>query len=148
MPQRLHRHGHGRVIAVGRRFLGMGGLITALLVGALGQPLVGDVGPSYPKAAKGEACVEPTDIMRRSHFQFILHQRDDTVHQGIRSKKHSLKGCIDCHATQDDQGRYRPINAEGQFCQSCHAYTATRIDCFECHATKPATEELVRDEDP
>ena len=38
----------------------------------------------------------------------------------------------------DEQGGYRSINAEGQFCQSCHAYTATKIDCFECHATKPA----------
>ena len=117
------------------------GLLAALLAGAAGQAVAGDAyGPVYPKAAKGEACVEPTDVMRRSHFAFILHQRDDTVHRGIRTSKHSLKGCVDCHAAADEQGRYAPINAEGQFCQSCHAYTATKIDCFECHATKPAAD--------
>ena len=135
-------------MVVGCRFLGILSLVMAMLAAVPDYALAGDIGPRYPKATKGETCVEPTDIMRRSHFQFILHQRDDTVHQGIRSQKHSLKGCIDCHATQDDQGRYRPINAEGQFCQSCHAYTATRIDCFQCHATKPATEELGPDQEP
>ena len=115
------------------------GLLAILLAGTTGQAVSSDAyRPAYPKAAKGEACVEPTDVMRRSHFAFILHQRDDTVHRGIRTSKHSLKGCVDCHAATDEQGGYRSINAEGQFCQSCHAYTATKIDCFECHATKPA----------
>ena len=135
-------------MVVGCRFLGILSLVMAMLAAVPDYALAGDIGPSYPKATKGETCVEPTDVMRRSHFQFILHQRDKTVHQGIRSKKHSLKGCIDCHATQDDQGQYRPINAEGQFCQSCHAYTATRIDCFECHAAKPPAEKTARDEEP
>ena len=117
------------------------GLFAVLLAVAAGQAAAGEgYGPTYPQAAKGEACVEPTDVMRRSHFEFILHQRDDTVHRGIRTSKHSLKGCVDCHAAQDDAGQYLPINAEGQFCQSCHAYTATKIDCFECHATKPAAQ--------
>ncbi|MGB0722620.1 MAG: Hdr-like menaquinol oxidoreductase cytochrome c subunit [Gammaproteobacteria bacterium] len=98
--------------------------------------------PPYPKASASAVegarqCVEPNDVMRRQHFQYILHQRDDTVHQGIRTSKHSLKGCVSCHAEKDPQGSYKPINAEGQFCQSCHAYTAVKIDCFECHATKP-----------
>jgi hypothetical protein len=27
--------------------------------------------------------------------------------------------------------------SETNFCQSCHNYTAVKIDCFECHSNKP-----------
>lgn len=92
--------------------------------------------PMYPQP-KGEQCVEPTDVMRREHMNFILHQRDETVHRGIRGAKHSLKDCIDCHVGYDEQGEAVPINAVGQFCQGCHHYTAVNIDCFGCHRTTP-----------
>jgi hypothetical protein len=87
---------------------------------------------------KGEECVEPTEVMRKRHFEFILHQRDKTMHEGIRTKRYSLTGCIDCHAKRDKNGEFLPINAKGQFCQSCHSYAAVSIDCFQCHATRPA----------
>ena len=86
---------------------------------------------------KGEQCVEPTDVMRTSHFEFLLHQRDETVKNGVRTKEHSLKNCVSCHANKDDQGHYIPVNAEGQFCNVCHQATSVSIDCFQCHATKP-----------
>jgi len=92
--------------------------------------------PSVTKG-KGEQCVEPVDDMRRYHMKYILHQRDDTMHRGIRTEKYSLKECVECHAKRDQGGEFMPINAPGQFCQSCHAYASVRIDCFECHATKP-----------
>ena len=81
---------------------------------------------------KGEQCVEPTDVMRQRHFEFILSQQ-----QGIRIEKHSLAGCVECHATRDENGAYLPIDAEGQFCESCHSYAAVSIDCFNCHESKP-----------
>ena len=82
-------------------------------------------------------CVEPTDVMRRYHMDFLLHQRDKTVHEGIRTKKHSLKGCIDCHVETDSDGQFIPINAEGQFCAECHQYASVRVDCFDCHGAVP-----------
>ena len=90
--------------------------------------------PSIAKG-KGQECVEPTDVMRRNHMNFLLHQRDATVHRGVRTGKYSLTGCIECHAQRDAQGQAMPINAPGQFCESCHRYAAVRMDCFECHAT-------------
>ena len=89
-------------------------------------------------SARGEQCVEPVDIMRRDHFEFLKHQRDKTVREGIRTPRHSLAGCIDCHADKDAQGRFVPVNAKGQFCQSCHVYAAVKIDCFSCHAARPS----------
>ncbi len=94
--------------------------------------------PEIPPSAKGDECVEPTEIMRRDHMRFLMHQRDDTVHGGIRGAKHSLVGCIECHAQSNAQGAAIPVNAEGQFCQSCHSFTGVRMDCFECHAAVPA----------
>jgi hypothetical protein len=82
----------------------------------------------------GEKCVEPTDVMRRDHMKFILHQRDETVHRGIRTVKHSLKNCVNCHA---DPQTNSVLGKDG-FCQSCHSYAAVKIDCFECHAATPA----------
>ena len=93
--------------------------------------------PILVKAAKGEACVEPLPVIRRDHMKFLMHQRDDTVHQGIRGARHSLVGCIDCHAAKDDAGRWVRIDAPGQFCESCHAYASVKIDCFGCHAALP-----------
>ncbi|HHH44251.1 MAG TPA: hypothetical protein ENK49_08945 [Gammaproteobacteria bacterium] len=84
-----------------------------------------------------EECVAPEAEMRRNHMKFILHQRDETMHRGIRTRRHSLEECVNCHAAKNDQGEYIPVNAENQFCSSCHTYAAVNIDCFQCHATKP-----------
>ncbi len=86
---------------------------------------------------KAEKCVEPTDEMRRNHMNYILHQRDETMHQGIRTSKHSLKNCVECHA---DPKTGSVLGKDG-FCATCHQYAAVAIDCFSCHtdkAEKPA----------
>lgn len=97
-------------------------------------------GPVIPKG-KGTQCVADTDYMRRFHMMELMHQRDETVHLGIRTKRFSLKNCIACHATTGADGRPVPINAPGQFCESCHQYAAVTIDCFQCHATTPETDD-------
>jgi len=81
---------------------------------------------------QGEQCVEPTDDMRRNHMKYIMHQRDKTMHDGIRTTKHSLKNCVDCHA---DPKTNSVIGQDG-FCSSCHQYAAVTIDCFSCHTDK------------
>jgi hypothetical protein len=91
--------------------------------------------PVIVKARSGTQCVEPPEVMRRQHMSFLKHQRDDTVHGGIRGAKHSLKGCVDCHASGETGS---VAKAPGDFCSSCHHYAAVKIDCFECHASKPA----------
>jgi len=93
--------------------------------------------PVLVKAYKGEACVEPLPVIRRDHMKFLMHQRDDTVHEGIRGARHSLVGCIDCHAAKDDAGQWVRIDASGQFCASCHEYASVTIDCFGCHSALP-----------
>jgi len=81
---------------------------------------------------KGEQCVEPTEDMRRNHMKYILHQRDDTVHQGIRTSKHSLKNCVNCHADPQTGS----VLGKNGFCESCHTYAAVKMDCFGCHTHK------------
>ena len=94
-------------------------------------------GPAIPRA-KGEKCVAETAYMRRFHMTELKHQRDETMHRGVRTKRFSLKECVACHATADAAGRPISINAPGQFCASCHDYAAVTIDCFQCHAATPA----------
>jgi hypothetical protein len=76
--------------------------------------------------------VEPTDVMRRDHMKFIQHQRDETMHKGIRTSKHSLKNCVECHA---DPKTGSVLGKDG-FCATCHQYAAVTIDCFSCHTDK------------
>lgn len=103
----------------------------------------GGAGPNIPKAtAKAEnggpeGCVEPVKDMRRNHMNFILHQRDKTMIQGIRTKKHSFKGCISCHQVKGKDDKPVTHKSEKHFCNSCHSYVSIKIDCFECHASTP-----------
>ena len=106
-------------------------LLTAATSGA-------EVPVPHPQEPEGE-CVEPEDVMRRNHMEFILHQRDETMQKGIRTTKHSLKQCISCHAVKDDQGEYIRVDdpSNKHFCATCHEYAAVNIDCFQCHADTP-----------
>lgn len=85
------------------------------------------------KARAGDRCVEDTAFMRKNHMNLLKHQRDETMHKGIRTEKHSLKNCISCHASTKDD---RVVGSNEHFCQSCHTYAAVKMDCWECHATK------------
>ena len=78
-------------------------------------------------------CVEATDVMRRDHMKFLLHQRERTMREGIRTKAHSLAGCVECHAS----AKTGSVLGEQGFCESCHRYASVKLDCFECHASKP-----------
>jgi hypothetical protein len=84
-------------------------------------------------APQGEKCVANPDFMRRNHMKLLLHQRDDTVHTGVRPRETSLEGCIACHASKQTGS---VIGSDRNFCQGCHAYAAVTLDCFECHAGK------------
>ncbi len=92
--------------------------------------------PTPPKG-KGEKCVEETAFMRSNHMDLLMHQRDSTVIDGIRTKKHSLKECVACHVVSDNEGRAVSYQDPKNFCRSCHDFAAVKIDCFECHASKP-----------
>lgn len=110
---------------------------TLLLVTGIVLPLSAEVKLPQLQKGKGESCVEATDVMRRDHMKFLLHHRQEAVHEGIRTKKYSLVECIECHAVQGDGGDFIPVNAPEQFCQSCHAFAGVQMDCFECHGARP-----------
>ena len=114
-------------------------LLKALVMTALlAASMAGIAEVPKPKPIHGEGeCVEPEDVMKRNHMEFILHQRDETVHNGIRTSKHSLKQCVSCHAVKDDNGEYVHVDDSRHFCVTCHEYAAVSIDCFQCHADTP-----------
>ncbi len=89
------------------------------------------------KATAEYGCVNPIDDMRRNHMDYLLHQRDDTMHRGIRTTKYSLAKCVECHISADDEGNYAEFGESEHFCSSCHNYAAVTIDCFQCHNDKP-----------
>lgn len=91
-------------------------------------------------AKEAKSCIEPTELMRRDHMLMLFKQRDLTVHQGIRTKKYSLTHCISCHAKKDAEGEWISQNSPEHFCQGCHVFTGTKIDCFECHAGHPGSD--------
>ena len=110
-------------------------LYLSLALSAIGIAYADPIDNS--RAAGLEQCVEETGFMRKNHMEVLLHQRDNTTRQGIRTPDHSLVECVSCHAGRDDDGRFVPVNADGQFCAGCHKKVAVNIDCFQCHATRP-----------
>ncbi len=118
-------------------------LAQAALFAAFAGPALADAPPVAPAsrvpkptvaAAAGGSCVEDTAFMRRNHMELIKHQRDRTVHDGIRTTKHSLANCVTCHA---DPKTGRVTGSKDAFCEGCHTYAAVKLDCFECHADRP-----------
>lgn len=118
------------------------GALLALSLGAIaaggGDSATGTTVSRTPKPVlvieKGDRCVEDTAYMRRNHMKLLMHHRDDTVHQGIRTEKHSLQNCINCHASSKNNS---VLGTDQNFCQSCHTYAAVKLDCWDCHASKP-----------
>ncbi|HJW11201.1 MAG TPA: hypothetical protein VJ598_05430 [Albitalea sp.] len=113
-----------------RRVLVLASLFACVLASA--APLTPAIEPATP----GTKCVADPDFMRRNHMTLLKHQRDDTVHAGVRGAPFSLKDCVGCHASKASGS---VAAAPGDFCSSCHAYAAVKIDCFECHASRPPT---------
>jgi predicted CXXCH cytochrome family protein len=113
-------------------------VVAAVLALSSGSVCAGE--PAWlpkPPRGQGEKCVADTDWMRRNHMTVLLHQRDNTVHDGIRTKRFSLKGCIECHAVKGADAKPVTVASPTHFCRSCHDYAAVRVDCFECHASRP-----------
>ncbi len=118
--------------------------IIALMV-ALVLPVVVQADsllPEPPKAKKKYSektqCVESVEEMRKNHMSYILHQRDETLRKGIRTKQYSLKECINCHNAPAEDGKVARTGESEHFCSTCHIYAAVQIDCFSCHSDKPA----------
>jgi hypothetical protein len=86
--------------------------------------------------ARGAQCVADPAFMRRNHMDLLKHQRNETVHLGVRDARASLKGCIECHASKATGS---VAAAKTDFCISCHSYAAVKVDCFECHSSKRQT---------
>ncbi len=130
---------HGAVIGLAL-VMGLVALTGAPRGGAIQAAYAAeDSGVPYPEITKGkgESCVVETDFMRRNHMNLLTHQRDETLREGIRTTRFSLKSCVACHAVPGPDGT--PVGADDPrfFCTACHEYTAVRIDCFECHASRP-----------
>lgn len=84
--------------------------------------------------AKGDQCVRDAEYMRRNHMNLLKHQRDETMRKGIRTTQDSLKNCIECHVNPKTNS---VASSKEDFCMGCHSYAAVKLDCFECHSSKP-----------
>ncbi len=91
--------------------------------------------PMIPKA-NGENVHEGVSI-RIEHMSLLMHQRDETTRKGIRPKNERLQACLTCHAVKGEDGHAVSYESPQHFCRTCHDYVAVKVDCFECHASRP-----------
>lgn len=105
-----------------------------LLLWGIAAPLWAAVTVPDLDMGQGGHCVDDPRFMRLNHMTLMLHQRDQTLRQGIRGGKYSLAGCVDCHASKVN---HSVLGTDHNFCQGCHVYAAVKIDCFECHSSAP-----------
>ena len=128
----------------GKSGLALAGLVLGLMAfanSASAPVLAGEGRVVVPNPAKGMTgqCVADTAFMRRNHMILLKHKRDRTVHEGVRTKQFSLAGCVTCHAVAGPDARPITVKNPKHFCRQCHDYAAVKIDCFECHASRPDT---------
>ena len=109
-------------------------LPVTLQAGEVASPVIPKAGA---QATAEFGCVAPVTDMRKNHMKYLMHQRDDTMREGIRTEKNSLAKCISCHVTPDESGKIAHYGDDNHFCSSCHKYTAVNIDCFGCHNDRP-----------
>ncbi|RVU84055.1 sulfur reduction protein DsrJ [Leucothrix sargassi] len=121
------------------KLLGLVSILFALLAAACSQESA-PVG-TLMAAQKQFASVEERDLhvieMRTNHMHLLKHKRDQTMYQGIRTPKHSLHACIDCHVPVPTKALVVKHTNPQHFCSTCHIALAVKIDCFECHADRP-----------
>ena len=121
-----------------KRFLRLSLVLTGLFMLFPSQGMAETPFPTvHEPEGEGVECIQPEDEMRRNHMNYILHQRDQTVRQGIRTETDSLANCIDCHVQPNDKDEIASHDDKEHFCNACHEYAAVQIDCFQCHADKP-----------
>lgn len=122
---------------------------SAVMFFLLLTPFLGGCADTAPETklatakAKADHCVEPLEDIRVNHMAYLLHQRDETMYKGIRTKRHSFKECINCHVPAEENGK--PVNYltddhdlnPDHFCATCHLYVGVKLDCFECHSDNP-----------
>lgn len=130
-----------RILTIQPKGLWRLALLAAMLAVGVTSPANADSEPKpsrvpvpHLESGKGDKCVADETFMRKNHMKMLKHHRDETVHEGIRTTQYSLKNCIECHASKKNNS---VIGSNDNFCQSCHSYAAVKLDCFECHATKP-----------
>jgi len=127
-------------------------VLSFLSVSLLGLSACDSEPPALMKASKQFESDEIRDKhvahMRKNHMDELMHKRDDTVYNGIRTKKHSLNACINCHVPEQHNGEVlRHTNAE-HFCSTCHGYVAAKLDCFQCHVDHPVKKEATAEAAP
>lgn len=110
--------------------------VAALLTACDSNP------PELMAANKQFATDQETSLhvaeMRTNHMHLLMHKRNETTYRGIRTAKHSLNACIDCHVPMPTADKVvRHTDAE-HFCATCHIEVAVKLDCFQCHADRPA----------
>ena len=113
-------------------------VLTVMLfsIAVLALPAVADAGrvpkPTPTIETPGQ-CVAPVEEMRRNHMELLKHQRNRTMRMGERDAKVSLNGCIQCHASKANGS---VLGSRDNFCETCHAYAAVKLDCWDCHQPK------------
>ena len=92
--------------------------------------------PSIPQAL-GEPHPEGNEYWRINHPALLSHSRDETVLEGIRDVDASIKTCVACHAVEGPDAAPVTIASPEHICRTCHEYVAVKIDCFQCHNSRP-----------
>ena len=80
------------------RFLRQFTVLVYVMIGStlLSTSLVGTAVAETPfptihePADESLKCIHPEEEMRRNHMNYILHERDEIVHEGVRNEPGSL----------------------------------------------------------
>jgi hypothetical protein len=121
-------------------------LLTFFLLASAGLTACDSEPPELMKATEQFDSDETRDqhiaFMRKNHMDALIHKRDQTMYEGIRTKKNSIKACINCHVPAEYEGKPLRHTNSKHFCSTCHGFVAAQLDCFECHTDQPQVTQM------
>ena len=112
-------------------------IFTSLIAHSDNHINIGDKAQVLKDEGKSEEIHPDLKEIIIMHPEFLLHKRDKTLRQGVRTESNSLKACVDCHSSTDTKNEYISINQQDQFCSTCHKKVGVSLDCFSCHRNTP-----------
>lgn len=81
---------------------------------------------------------EAPRMMIQYHPAALEAHRHEVIYQGVRHPDGSIEQCVTCHIVKGRDGQPVGFDDPRHFCRQCHDEAAVKIDCFECHNSKPA----------
>ncbi len=88
---------------------------------------------------------ENKEIMQKNHQDLLKGRMNAEYPLDMTQKNISIEQCVTCHVQRGQDNM--PVSADNanHFCRECHTFNKVSVNCFQCHASLPASDPYAMD---